>query len=318
MHQQNGQQGFQHITVLLNEAVEGLNVKPDGVYIDGTFGRGGHSRLILSKLASNGKLMVIDRDPQAIEVAKALNDPRMIIVHGEFAKMAQYAIQYQIEGEIDGILLDLGVSSPQLDDPERGFSFMREGPLDMRMDTSKGLSAKDWLLQTDVDELTQVLRDYGEERFARRIAVAIIEAVKISPIETTIELAELIAKSVPFKDKHKHPATRSFQAIRIKINEEMAEVENALNQGLSILRPGGRLSIISFHSLEDRIVKLFINKHSKLPDLPKNLPLTNAQISQTNSIKLRNLGKIKPSKSEVEANTRSRSALLRIAEKIED
>lgn len=305
-----------HITVLLNEAVEGLAVKPNGIYIDGTFGRGGHSRLILSQLGENGRLIAVDRDPRAITEAKTINDPRFQIVHSAFSAIPEICDELGLVGKIDGILLDLGVSSPQLDEAERGFSFMRDGPLDMRMDTTKGLSAMDWLARVSVDDLAWVLKEFGEERFAKRIAQAVVSYNKSAneKISRTLQLAKIIEQAVPFKDKHKHPATRSFQAIRIFINSELDELEQALNSALSVLAPQGRLSIISFHSLEDRMVKQFMRKQSKGVAVPKGLPILEAELLK--NIPLKIIGKaIMPSETEIMQNPRSRSAVLRIAEK---
>ncbi|NUF49173.1 16S rRNA (cytosine(1402)-N(4))-methyltransferase RsmH [Gilliamella sp. ESL0250] len=306
---------YQHTTVLLNEAVNALNIKKDGIYVDGTFGRGGHSRLILEQLGTQGRLIAIDRDERAEQVALQITDPRFTFIRGEFSNMYQYIDKLELMGKIDGILLDFGVSSPQLDDPERGFSFMRDGPLDMRMNNHKGLTASEWLLSSDEDDIAWVLKTFGEEKFAKRIARAIVEQNKVLPITRTLELANLIEKATPRKDKNKHPATRSFQAIRIYINSELEEVEQVLNSSLSILANHGRLAVISFHSLEDRIVKQFINKQSKGPDLPARLPLTEQQIKQYGGAKLRSLGKIKPNTIEINNNPRSRSALLRVAER---
>ncbi|QLB20430.1 16S rRNA (cytosine(1402)-N(4))-methyltransferase [Vespertiliibacter pulmonis] len=305
-----------HITVLLNEAVEGLAVKPNGIYIDGTFGRGGHSRLILSQLGEKGRLIAVDRDPRAITEAKTINDSRFQIVHSAFSAIPEICNELGLVGKIDGILLDLGVSSPQLDEAERGFSFMRDGPLDMRMDTTKGLSAMDWLAQVSVDDLAWVLKEFGEERFAKRIAQAVVSYNKSAneKISRTLQLAKIIEQAVPFKDKHKHPATRSFQAIRIFINSELDELEQALNSALSVLAPQGRLSIISFHSLEDRMVKQFMRKQSKGLAVPKGLPILEAELLK--NIPLKTIGKaIMPSEVEIMQNPRSRSAVLRIAEK---
>lgn len=307
---------YLHKTVLLNEAVDALMIKSDGIYIDGTFGRGGHSRLILQKLGPNGRLIAIDRDPRAIQEANLINDSRLILIHGEFSNVKQYVEELGLLGCIDGFLLDLGVSSPQLDDPERGFSFMRDGPLDMRMDITKGLSASEWLLDSNVEDIAWVLKTFGEERFAKRIASAIVEKNKQAPLTRTLELANLIASASPVKDRNKHPATRSFQAIRIYINSELEEVEHALKSSLDILSDNGRLAVISFHSLEDRIVKQFMAKQSKGPEIPKGLPLTEEQIKQYGVCSLKLLGKMKPSKNEIDANPRSRSAILRIAERI--
>ncbi|MDY4280095.1 MAG: 16S rRNA (cytosine(1402)-N(4))-methyltransferase RsmH [[Pasteurella] mairii] len=321
MVMQNPFSSSEHITVLLNEAVDGLMLKENGIYIDGTFGRGGHSRLILSKLSDSGRLIAIDRDLQAIRVAQAIQDKRFHIEHNSFSAIPEICTQLNLVGKIDGILLDLGVSSPQLDDAERGFSFMKDGPLDMRMDTSQGISASEWLQQVSEQDLAWVLKTFGEERFAKRIAQAIVQynksAVQNStePLTRTLQLAELIVQSVPFKDKHKHPATRSFQAIRIYINAELDELERVLQGALSVLAPQGRLSVISFHSLEDRMVKHFIRKQSKGESLPKGLPLREDQINKNQTLKV--IGKaIMPTEEEMQANPRSRSAVLRVAERI--
>ncbi|MGX3013041.1 16S rRNA (cytosine(1402)-N(4))-methyltransferase RsmH [Ursidibacter sp. B-7004-1] len=305
-----------HITVLLNEAVEGLAIDPNGIYIDGTFGRGGHSRLILSQLSETGRLIAIDRDPRAIAEAETIKDPRFQIIHSAFSAIPEICQQLELVGKISGILLDLGVSSPQLDEAERGFSFMRDGPLDMRMDTTKGLSAMEWLASVSVEDLAWVLKEFGEERFAKKIAQAVVSYNKSAPekISRTLELANIVASAVPFKDKHKHPATRTFQAIRIFINSELDELEKALNSAISVLAPQGRLSIISFHSLEDRMVKQFMRKHSKGDAVPKGLPILESELNK--NIALKTIGKaIMPTDAEIEANPRSRSAVLRIAEK---
>ncbi|OTA21834.1 16S rRNA cytosine-N-methyltransferase [Xenorhabdus beddingii] len=306
---------FKHTSVLLDEAVNGLNIREDGVYIDGTFGRGGHSRLILSKLGPDGRLMAIDRDPQAIEASKSIADKRFSITHGPFSELAAYVEEAGLLGKIDGVLLDLGVSSPQLDDPERGFSFMRDGPLDMRMDPTRGLSAAEWLMKAEADDIAWVLRTFGEERFAKRIAKAIVTRNQEQPMTRTRELAELIAQASPVKEKHKHPATRSFQAIRIYINSELEEIERALDGALRVLAPQGRLSVISFHSLEDRIVKRFIRLHSQGPQVPAGLPLTEVQLKALGGRSLKSIGKMKPSGDEVATNPRARSSVLRFAEK---
>lgn len=312
------QQQFKHVTVLLDEAVNGLNIKPNGIYIDGTFGRGGHSRLILSQLGAQGRLIAIDRDPEAIKAAQAIDDPRFMIKHGPFSAIAEYVEEEGLTGKIDGVLLDLGVSSPQLDDPVRGFSFMRDGPLDMRMDPTKGQSAQQWLMDAEADDIAWVLKTFGEERFAKRIARAIVERnhnPEEEPLTRTRHLAELIAKVSPMKDRHKHPATRSFQAIRIYINSELEEIEKALEGAMNVLAPQGRLSVISFHSLEDRLVKRFIRKNSKGPSVPAGIPLTEAQIKELGAAQLRDLGKMKPSENEIDENPRARSSVLRFAEK---
>jgi 16S rRNA (cytosine1402-N4)-methyltransferase len=306
---------YQHKTVLLNEAVAALNIRKNGIYVDGTFGRGGHSRLILQQLGAEGRLIAIDRDQQAEQTALQITDPRFTFIRGEFSCIYQYVNELGLLGKIDGFLLDLGVSSPQLDDPERGFSFMRDGPLDMRMNNHKGVTASEWLQNSDENDIAWVLKTFGEEKFAKRIAHAIVSQNQVAPITRTLELANLIEKAIPRKDKNKHPATRSFQAIRIYINSELEEVEQALNSSLSLLAEQGRIAVISFHSLEDRIVKQFINKQSKGPNLPAGLPLTEEQIKQYGSAKLKSLGKIKPSINEIYGNPRSRSAILRIAER---
>lgn len=307
---------LKHITVLLEEAVEGLAVKPDGIYIDGTFGRGGHSRRILSQLGEKGRLIAIDRDPRAIAEAKTISDPRFQIIHSAFSAIPELCEELGLFGKIDGILLDLGVSSPQLDEAERGFSFMRDGPLDMRMNTEKGLSAAEWLASVSVEDLAWVLKEFGEERFAKCIAQAVVSYNKSAneKISRTLQLAQIISDAVPFKDKHKHPATRSFQAIRIFINSELDELEKALHSALGVLAPQGRLSIISFHSLEDRMVKQFMRKHSKAEAVPRGLPVLESELNK--NIPLNTVGKaIMPSEAEIASNPRSRSAVLRIAEK---
>lgn len=309
------QENFNHTTVLLDEAVKGLNIQPDGIYIDGTFGRGGHSRLILSQLGEQGRLYAIDRDPQAIAAAEAITDPRFTIIHGPFSALAEYAEARGLTGKINGILLDLGVSSPQLDDADRGFSFMRDGPLDMRMDPTRGLSAAEWLLRADESDIAFVLKTFGEERFAKRIARAIVERNREQPMTRTKELADVIYAATPVKDKFKHPATRSFQAIRIWINSELEEIEQALKGALIALAPEGRLSVISFHSLEDRIVKRFMREQSRGPQVPAGIPLTEAQLSKLGGRQLKALGKMMPGEAEVAENPRARSSVLRIAER---
>lgn len=312
---------FQHISVLLNESIDGLAIKPDGIYIDGTFGRGGHSRTILSRLGENGRLYSIDRDPQAIAEAGKIDDPRFTIIHGPFSGMAKYAEQYDLVGKVDGVLLDLGVSSPQLDDAERGFSFMKDGPLDMRMDPTSGIPVSQWLLEADLDDITWVIREFGEDKHARRIAKAIVahrENEEKEPLTRTSHLAKLISEAAPksFKEK-KHPATRTFQAFRIYINSELEEIDTALKGAASILAPQGRLSVISFHSLEDRMVKRFMRKESKGPEVPYGIPMTEAQIQALGSANLKTVGKaIMPTEAEIEMNPRSRSSVLRIAEKL--
>lgn len=305
-----------HIAVLLHEAIDGLAIKADGVYLDGTFGRGGHSRAILNLLGPTGRLYAIDRDPTAIAAAAPLQaDVRFHITHTPFAALATVAEQQQLSGKLNGILLDLGVSSPQLDDADRGFSFMRDGPLDMRMDPSSGVSAAEWLNSADVEDISFVLREYGEERSAWRIAQAIVAARLETPFTRTAQLAKLISDTVPKSHKEKkHPATRSFQAIRIYVNSELEQVKLALHAAMAVLKPGGRLVVISFHSLEDRLVKQFMRRYSKGEPVPRGMPLTEAQLNHAIPLKL--IGKaMMPAEAELIANPRARSAVLRIAEK---
>lgn len=300
-----------HYTVLLNEAVDALLGNPDGLYVDGTFGRGGHSRLLLQRLGSGGRLLAIDKDPQAIAVGQQLaaEDGRFCIEHGSFAEL----LRWIAPGSADGVLLDLGVSSPQLDQAERGFSFMQDGPLDMRMDTSRGQSAADWLAQASAEDIATVLKEYGEERFARRMAAAIVRERALAPILTTGRLSKIVTEANPAWEKGKHPATRAFQAIRIFINRELDDLVQVLEAALAALKVGGRLVVISFHSLEDRIVKRFIRDQERGQQLPKGLPVTDAQLNK----KMKSLGKaIKASEQELAENQRSRSAIMRCAEKL--
>lgn len=306
-----------HISVLLNEAIDGLAIEGEGCFIDCTFGRGGHSTLILSKLNNNGRLIAIDRDPTAIAAAEKLkDDPRFLIEHRGFADLADIAEKHLLTGKVNGILLDLGVSSPQLDEAERGFSFMKDGPLDMRMDTSKGQTAAEWLAIADVEDITWVLRTFGEEKHAWRIANAIVDSREESPFTRTSQLAKLIKTTAPQREIKKHPATRSFQAIRMYINSELEQIEKALAASLEVLKPGGRLVVISFHSLEDRLVKQFMKKHSQAKKVPRGLPISESELNKSKKLLL--VGKkLKPSKLEVEQNVRSRSSVLRIAERLE-
>jgi 16S rRNA (cytosine1402-N4)-methyltransferase len=306
-----------HISVLLNEAVDGLAITDDGCFIDCTFGRGGHSSVILSKLSDNGRLIAIDRDPTAIAAAeKFKDDPRFLIEHEGFAALAEIAEKHALTGKVDGILLDLGVSSPQLDEAERGFSFMKDGPLDMRMDTSKGQTAAEWLAVADVEDITWVLRTFGEEKHAWRIANAIVDTREESPLTRTSQLAKLIKTTAPQREIKKHPATRSFQAIRMYINSELDQIEKALVASLDVLKEGGRLVVISFHSLEDRLVKQFMKKHSQGKKVPRGLPISEEELNKGKKFAL--VGRrLKPSKTEVEENVRSRSSVLRIAERLE-
>ncbi len=306
----------QHVPVLLQESVTALAMAADGSYLDATFGRGGHSRAMLAKLSAQGRVIALDRDPTAIAAAQSLQtDPRFTIIHTPFSQLGEVLAEQQLLGQLDGILFDLGVSSPQLDDAERGFSFMREGPLDMRMDTSRGPTAADFLNSASADEIAFVLREYGEERFAWRIAQSIVAKRAEQPLQTTRQLAELIRQAVPFQDKHKHPATRSFQGIRMHINGELEEIEQALEAALTGLKPGGRLAVISFHSLEDRLVKRFMRSKSQAKAVPRGLPLREDQIQRSETLKL--VGKaIMPSAAEIQANPRCRSSVLRVAERL--
>jgi 16S rRNA (cytosine1402-N4)-methyltransferase len=303
--------GLAHETVLLQEAVDALNIKPDGVYVDGTFGRGGHSRLILQTLGAHGRLVAFDKDPMAIAAARLIDDARFQIAHSGFEHLREVLRELAIE-KVDGVLLDLGVSSPQLDDAQRGFSFRFDAPLDMRMDTSRGETAAQWLSEVDEGLLAEVISDYGEERFARKIARALVAARQESPILTTGQLAEIVAKNVHSREPGKNPATRTFQAIRIYINRELEELESVLPQCMDSLKVGGRMSVISFHSLEDRIVKRFMRDMAQGDKLPRNLPIRAADIPQA---KLRLIGKaIHASEQELQNNPRARSAVLRVAE----
>jgi 16S rRNA (cytosine1402-N4)-methyltransferase len=300
-----------HATVLLNEAVEGLQIKSEGVYVDGTFGRGGHSRLILEKLGPQGRLIALDKDPLAIAAGNKINDARFEIVHRGFEDLSEVLRELKVE-KVDGVLLDLGVSSPQLDDAARGFSFRFDAPLDMRMDTSRGETAAQWLATVDEGLLAEVIGEYGEERFARKIARALVAARQENPINTTRQLSEIVAQTVRTREPGKNPATRTFQAIRIYINRELEELESVLPQCVDKLTVGGRLAVISFHSLEDRIVKRFFRDEAQGDKLPRNLPIRAADIPQG---KLRLIGKaIRASIQETEMNPRSRSAILRVAE----
>jgi 16S rRNA (cytosine1402-N4)-methyltransferase len=305
-----------HISVMLNEAVDGLAIHGDGCFIDCTFGRGGHSSLILSKLTEVGRLIAIDRDLTAINAAEQFKkDKRFLIEHKGFAELSDIAEKHQLTGKVNGILLDLGVSSPQLDDAARGFSFMKDGPLDMRMDTSKGQTAAQWLAVADVEDITWVLRTFGEEKHAWRIANAIVDTRAQSPLTRTSELAQLIKKTAPQREIKKHPATRSFQAIRMYINSELEQIETVLSASLDVLAEGGRLVVISFHSLEDRLVKQFMKKHSQGKRVPRGLPISEEELNKGKKLSL--VGrKSKPSKTEVEDNIRSRSSVLRIAERL--
>ena len=297
---------LQHTTVLLDEAVEALITDASATYVDATFGRGGHSKLILSKLSPSGRLVVFDKDPAAIAVAEAIDDLRLSIHHEGFKYVCDLP-----SSSAAGLLMDLGVSSPQIDTPERGFSFRFDAPLDMRMDTTRGQTVAQWLLTADVTQITEVIRDYGEERFAGSIAKAIVaRREEGQPISTTAQLARLVADTVKTREQGQNPATRTFQAFRIFINAELEELQQALEASLDVLKPGGRLVVISFHSLEDRIVKQFIAKHSK-EEFDRRVP-----IASNKAMKLKAMGRVKASAAEVSANVRSRSAVMRVAERL--
>ena len=308
---------MEHLPVMYAEVLQQLAIKQDGIYLDCTFGRGGHSQGILNLLGPGGQLLAVDRDSDAINSDYAqvmLTDQRFKLKHSCFSELESIVKNASLAGKIDGILLDLGVSSPQLDNPERGFSFLRDGPLDMRMDGNAGVSAEQWLASVDEKDLVKVLFDYGEERFARRIARAIVEKRAQSPIKTTRQLTELIEDAVPVREKHKHPATRTFQAIRIEINRELDELKAVLQQSARVLRPGGRLVVISFHSLEDRIVKRFIRDESGAKYNPGRLPIKEVDIAK-GVLKARGKA-LKAGKQEISQNPRARSAIMRVAERV--
>ena len=304
-----------HTTVLLHEAVDALVTDIDGFYVDGTFGRGGHVAELLGRLSGQGSVLAIDKDPQAISAGQErfAEDPRLQLFHGSFADLQNVAAEMGKTGDISGVLLDLGVSSPQLDQAERGFSFMRDGPLDMRMDTSRGLSAAEWIAAADEQDIARVIKEYGEERFARRMASAVVKERVKAPITGTVQLAGILAAAHPAWERGKHPATKAFQAIRIFINRELEDLEDLLAQVIDNLKVGGRLVIISFHSLEDRRVKRFIRDQEQGIKLPKNLPIRDVD----RGVRLVKVGKaIKPAVTEVDGNIRSRSAVMRIAERV--
>ncbi|MGQ5489077.1 16S rRNA (cytosine(1402)-N(4))-methyltransferase RsmH [Thauera sp. ZXT1-4] len=303
-----------HVSVLLAEAVDALAIRADGIYVDGTFGRGGHSRAVLERLGPHGRLIAFDRDPMAIAAGRAIEDARLTLVHSAFSALDEALSGLQVE-RVDGVLLDLGVSSPQLDEGARGMSFRYDAPLDMRMDTSRGQTVAQWLAEASVGQITEVIRDYGEERFAHAIAKAIAAARAGGAVATTGQLAALVEKAVRTREPGQHPATRTFQALRIFINQELEELSRVLPACVARLASGGRLAVISFHSLEDRIVKRFMRDESRPPVLPRRLPLRAADLPAP---RLRLLGKaIRPTEQEVEANPRARSAVLRVAERTE-
>jgi 16S rRNA (cytosine1402-N4)-methyltransferase len=297
--------GWQHTTVLLNEAIDSLLTRPDATYVDATFGRGGHSRLLLSRLGPQGRLVAFDKDPEAVQEAARIADPRFSIRHEGFRSLGELP-----PASVAGVLLDLGVSSPQIDNPGRGFSFRADGPLDMRMDPTRGESAAQWLATADVARIAEVIRDYGEERFAVPVAKAIdARRQEGRPVATTRELAELVARAVKTREPGQDPATRTFQALRILVNAELEELQEALNASLHVLQPGGRLVVIAFHSLEDRIVKQFIAAHSR------EVFDRRAPMAAPKAMKLRALARVKPSAGEVLTNPRARSAIMRVAER---
>ena len=302
-----------HQTVLLNEAVEALAIKPAGIYVDGTFGRGGHSRAILERLGPEGRLLALDRDPQAVEAARAINDPRLTMLHHRFGELDTALQEAGVDG-VDGVLLDVGVSSPQIDEGGRGFSFRFDAPLDMRMDTTQGETAAEFLAVAEIRDITEVIRNYGEERFAFQIAKKIVATRGERPLTTTAQLATLVRETVRTREPGQDAATRTFQALRIHVNQELEQLTLVLPQALTRLKTGGRLVVISFHSLEDRIVKHFLREQASADNLPKNLPLREIDLPPP---KLRLVGKpVKASAAEVAANPRARSAVMRVAEKL--
>jgi 16S rRNA (cytosine1402-N4)-methyltransferase len=306
---------FEHQPVLLEQAINALSIRADGVYIDATFGRGGHAQSILERLSDHGRLLAVDQDPQAVAYGRRIfsKEGRIEIIHGNFMRVADMVFERGLDKKVDGVLLDLGVSSPQLDDAARGFSFSRSGPLDMRMNPEEGQSAGQWLASVSLNELTLVLKKYGEEKSARRIAQAIIDSRKDMEITNTKQLADIIVRAVPGYEKHKHPATRSFQAIRIYINKELQALERGLQAAVSVLALAGRLVVISFHSLEDRIVKRFMRDAANPPRMPASLPLRSADID----VPYRLIGKpVVASEEEVIRNPRARSARLRVLERV--
>ena len=307
--------GQNHESVLLEEALTALNIQPNGNYVDATYGRGGHASEILSLLGTQGRLLAIDRDPDAVAAAQRNHkDPRFQVEHGPFSRLAEIVDDHKLTGRVDGVLFDLGVSSPQLDIPNRGFSFNLSGPLDMRMDTTTGITAAEWLNNVDEQSLVAVIKQYGEERYAKRIARAIVKKRLEQPVLTTKQLADIVGQAVPTREPGKHPATRTFQAIRIYINHELEELDEALQQTLEVLSLGGRLVVISFHSLEDRITKKFMQKETKGDHYPVGLPIKDSDLKP----RLKIIGKqIRPDESEIQRNPRSRSAVMRVAERTE-
>src|SRR5512134_544395 len=302
-----------HRPVLAAEAIEALSIEPGGTYVDGTFGRGGHSRLILERLGPRGRLIALDRDPQAVQAARQIADARFSVTHAAFSALSQ-VLDLQGVASVQGMLFDLGVSSPQIDEPQRGFTFRSDGPLDMRMDPSQGTSAADWLARAEENQIREVIGGYGEERFAKQIAAALVAARRVAPVRTTRQLADLVGAAVRTREPGQDPATRTFQALRIFVNRELEEVSLMLPQAVARLAPGGRLAVIAFHSLEDRIVKRFLQGCAR-PQLPRDLPVRASELPQA---LLRILGKpVRPTSAETAANPRARSAVLRVAERTE-
>lgn len=305
---------LEHQPVMLQQVLEGLALRQDGIYVDATFGRGGHAGAILERLGPEGRLLAMDKDPEAVQAALARfgSDPRFHIEHGSFSMLGDMAQRHGITGRTQGVLFDLGVSSPQLGDAGRGFSFLADGPLDMRMDPTAGPSAADWLATASESEIADVIHHFGEERFARRIARAIVAARTEAPLTRTGQLADLVARAVPTRERNKHPATRTFQAIRIFVNQELDDLQQGLAAAVEVLAPGGRLLVISFHSLEDRLVKRFMRRESRGEPLPREIPVTGTPVAG----RLRVIGRArKPANDEIQANPRARSAVLRVAER---
>ncbi|WP_343154451.1 16S rRNA (cytosine(1402)-N(4))-methyltransferase RsmH [Buchnera aphidicola (Aphis aurantii)] len=309
-------QNIKHIPVMTKEVIKSLKIQENGIYIDSTFGMGGHSCEILKKLGKNGKLYAIDKDFNSIFIANQIQDQRFFILHDTFSNILNYARSKKIIGNVDGILFDLGVSSLQIEDCKRGFSYKKNGPLDMRMNQNFGMTASDWISKSDVKEIIFVLKNFGEERFAKKIAYAIKDYNQTKKITKTLELVNIIKKATPKKNMYKHPAKRTFQAIRIYINQELEEIKYALESSLKILKPGGRITVISFHSLEDRITKQFMIKHSMKAQIPHGMPITEKKRDKLKICKLKIINRLLPTIEEIQKNPRSRSSVLRTAEHI--
>ncbi|QCI17051.1 16S rRNA (cytosine(1402)-N(4))-methyltransferase RsmH [Buchnera aphidicola (Aphis helianthi)] len=307
-------QNIKHIPVMTEEIIESLKIQENGIYIDSTFGMGGHSIEILKKLGKKGKLYAIDKDLNSVLIGNKIQDQRFCIIHDTFSNILNYAKSKQIVGKVDGILFDLGVSSLQIEDYQRGFSFKKNGPLDMRMNQNCGITASDWIFKSDIKKIICVLKNFGEERFAKKIAYAIKNYNKRKKITETLELVNIIKRSIPIKNIFKHPARRTFQAIRIYINQELEEIKNALKDTLKILKPGGRIIVISFHSLEDRIIKKFMIKNSVKEIIPYGMPITEKEIEKLKICKLKIINRLFPSFEEIKKNPRARSSILRTAE----